>query len=91
MPDFSKKYPATLHINIDKGHRESKIGTRLSERYLSFLKDSKIKGVHFGTISEGAKRFFTKAGFDLLFESKRSYLRYYFKRDTPFYIFGKAL
>lgn len=90
-PDFSRQYPATLHINIDKDSRKHKIGTALVERYLNFLRENRISGVHFSVISESAKTFFTKLGFAILFEGKRSYLRYYLGKDIPCYVLGKRL
>lgn len=89
IPDFSKRYPATLHINIDKNFRGYKAGKSLMERYMSFLKENKIPGVHFGTISEEAKLFFTKLGFRMLFEGKRSYLQYAIGKIAPYFVFGK--
>ncbi|HOX54839.1 MAG: GNAT family N-acetyltransferase [Candidatus Omnitrophica bacterium] len=90
-PDFSRDYPATLHINIDDGFRGQRIGSRLIEKYMSFLRENSIPGVHFGTTSSGAKEFFLKEGFNILFEGKRSYFRYYSGSDIIFYIFGKNI
>jgi ribosomal protein S18 acetylase RimI-like enzyme len=90
-PDFSKDYPAMLHINIDKEFRGRSIGRRLVEQYLSFLKEEGLPGVHFGTLSQEAKIFFDKLGFKVLFEGRRSYLRSYLGRDVAFTIFGKRL
>ena len=90
-PDFSKKYPATLHINIDKAFRRQNIGKQLIEYYLKFLKEKNVSGVHFGVISESAKEFFIKLGFNILFRSKLSYLRYYLGKFIPYYILGNLL
>jgi ribosomal protein S18 acetylase RimI-like enzyme len=91
FPSFSRDYPATFHVNIDTEYRGQGVGSRLIENYLNYLKEEKIKGVHFGTMSESAKKFFLKLGFELLFETETIYLRYYFKRKLPYYIFGKKL
>ncbi|MBF0484332.1 MAG: GNAT family N-acetyltransferase [Candidatus Omnitrophica bacterium] len=91
MPDFSKDFPATLHINIDKAYRGQRIGERLIETYLNFLKEQKISAVHLGTFSEGAKTFFLKQGFNILFKSKRTYLKPYIDQEINFYILGKKL
>ncbi len=91
MPDFSKDFPATLHINIDNAYRGQRIGERLIETYLIFLKDEKIQRVHFGTFSERAKKFFLKMGFRVLFQSKRTYLKPYLGKEIDFYVFGKEL
>ena len=91
IPDFSRHYPATLHINVDKNFRRHKVGKSLMEHYMSFLTENRVQGVHFGTISEEAKLFFTKFGFQILFESKRSYLEYVIGKIAPYYIFGKEI
>jgi ribosomal protein S18 acetylase RimI-like enzyme len=90
-PDFSKKYPATLHINIDKAFRRQNIGKQLIEYYLKFLKEKNVSGVHFGVMSESAKEFFMKFNFNILFRSKLSYLRYYLGKFIPYYILGNLL
>ncbi|OGD17176.1 hypothetical protein A2V47_03565 [Candidatus Atribacteria bacterium RBG_19FT_COMBO_35_14] len=90
-PDFSKDYPATLHINIKKDYRGKKIGKGLIEYYLSYIYRQGIRGVHLGAISEGAKNFFLNCGFSILYQSKHSYLRYILKQDTPYYVLGKLL
>ncbi|MFH1768570.1 MAG: hypothetical protein ABH858_05375, partial [Candidatus Omnitrophota bacterium] len=90
-PDFSGEYPATLHINIDKNFRNRGLGSRLITMYLAYLKENMVKGVHFGTMSNGAKEFFLKSEFSILYETKRTWPRYYFKKDMPYYIFGKVL
>ncbi len=90
-PDFSKEFPAILHINLDKNFQGQAIGSKLIARFLQYLREESVSGVHFGTLSEGANIFFTKVGFDLLFQSKRSYLRTYIGKDLEFYVFGKKL
>lgn len=90
-PNFSREYPATLHVNIDERFRGQQVGSRLIAHYLNFLKINKIQGVHFGTLSEKAKDFFIKSGFSLLFEGRRSYLRDHLGKSVHFYIFGKKI
>ncbi len=89
MPDFSKSYPALLHINIDKPYRGLGAGEKLIDAYLNYLKTEGVTGVHFGTFSEQAKGFFLKMGFEIIFQSKRSYLKPYTGKDANFYIFGR--
>jgi GNAT superfamily N-acetyltransferase len=91
MPDFSKEFPAALHINIDKRYRRYGIGAKLLETYLLYLRKENIKGIHFGTFSGEAGRFFTRSGFTLLFQSKRSYLKPYIGKEVNFYVFGSKL
>lgn len=89
LPDFAEQYPATLHININQDYRGLKIGSRLIGSYLDFLKQRNIKGVHFGTMSEGAKNFFVNQGFAILHQGKRTYLKYLLNKDAPYYVLGK--
>ncbi|MFA7272057.1 MAG: hypothetical protein WC090_05030 [Candidatus Omnitrophota bacterium] len=90
-PDFSKEYPATLHINIQDGLRGSKIGAGLIDAYLGYLKGEGVRGVHFATMSERASNFFSKQRFDLLYRGKRSYFSYILHKGLPLYIYGKRL
>ena len=80
-----------MHINIDKAFRGRNIGRKLIEYYLKFLKEKNIPGVHFGVMSESAKDFFIKLGFNILFVRRRSYLKYYFGNYITYYIFGILL
>ena len=89
--DFTSEYPATLHINIDKDFHNSGIGRMLINKYLDFLKKEKVKGLHFGTTSEGARGFFTRMDFKLLLTKKRTYLRYKIGKEQVFYVFGKEV
>lgn len=89
--DFSKIYPATLHINIKEGFRRLGIGSRLISTYLDYLTKEKIPGVHFATMSDKASSFFTKQGFNLLYRSRRSYFRYILHKDISVYIYGRKL
>ena len=88
-PDFSRDYPATLHINLDKDLRRQDIGSRLISAYLEYLKKENIRGVHLCTMSDKAARFFSHQGFILLHQGKRSYFRHILKKDIPIYIYGK--
>lgn len=90
-PDFSGEYPAVLHINIDRDFRGQRVGSMLMERYMRFLAENSIKGVHCGTRAEDAREFFMRSGFGVLHKSKRSFLRYYFKTSLPYYILGKKI
>lgn len=90
-PDFSKDYPATLHINVSKEFRGQDIGSGLIDSYLSYLKEERVRGVHFATMSDSAANFFSGKGFKLLYTGKRSYFRNILHRDLPFYIYGMQL
>ena len=91
MPDFSKDYPATLHINITKAFRNSNIGSMLIAGYLDYLTKEDVKAAHLATMSDKAASFFGKSGFNLLYQGKRSYLRHVLNKDVPVYIYGKRL
>lgn len=91
MPDFYQSYPATLHINLEKGFRGLRIGSRLMNDYLDYLMGNKITGVHLATISEKASDFFRQQGFCLLHKGERSYFWHILKKNLPIYIYGKKL
>lgn len=88
---FDYTFPATFHLNVMEGYRGKGIGSGLVERNLSFLRGKGIRGVHIGTMSEQAKNFFVKLGFEVLYRSRRGYLKYILGYDTPYYILGKKL
>jgi len=91
MPDFSRVYPATLHINLQKEFRSLGIGSKLIGSYLEYLSGRGIAGVYLPTMSDKAAGFFRKIGFNLLYRGRRSYFRHILQRDVPLYIYGKKL
>lgn len=90
-PDFSQEYPATLHINIATEYRKQHIGSTMVEYFLDFLRKKGVRGIHFGVLSEEAKKFFLKLNFNLLYSGKYSFLRYLTGKNIPHYIMGKHL
>jgi len=90
-PDFSRDYPAALHININSGYRHRGIGAQLMLGFLDFLKTNGINGVHLATVSENAKGFFAKLGFTVLFEKRIGHLKYLTGKSIPYCVFGKKL
>ncbi len=90
-PDFSRDYPAALHVNIQKDYRNQGAGRLLIGAYLDYLVKEKIKGVHFATLSEKAARFYEKLGFILLYKRKRSYLQDILRNDIFCSVYGKKL
>ena len=80
-PDQSKAYPATFHINMRKDFRGTGIGSKLIGRYLSYLKELGIKGVHVSTLSDKAAGFFESNGFTPLHKTERSYFRHILGRN----------
>jgi len=91
MPDFSKDYPATLHINLKKDWRSQHIGARLMAVYLDYLRIEKVRGVCLATASSKAAEFFSQQGFILLHRGKRSYFRSILNSDIPIFIYGKKI
>jgi len=90
-PIFYHDYPAVLHVNIASGFRGQGIGTKLIAVYLDYLRNLKVKGVHFATLSDKAALFYEKLGFNLLYKKSRSYLRYVLHKDINCYVFGMKL
>ena len=91
VPDFSREYPATLHINIASEYRGKMIGSLLVNHFLQFLKEKKVKGIHFGVLSEKAKRFFLRLDFEIFFSGEYTFLRFISGETLPNYIMGKKL
>lgn len=90
-PDFSRDYPAVLHINIQKDYRRQGAGRVFIAAYLDYLVKEGVKGVHLATLSDEAARFYEKLGFILLYKAKRSYLQDILRKDIFCYIYGKKL
>lgn len=88
-PDFSKDFPAVLHVNIRENYRNQGLGSRLIELYLAYLKKEGVAGVHFSTLSDKAAHFYEKSGFSLLYKTKRSYFKNILHRDVVCYTYGK--
>lgn len=91
VPDFSQEYPATLHVNISPRYRGKMIGSLLVYHFLQILEKKQIKGIQFGVLSEKARGFFEKLGFEILFSGEYTFLRYLSGETLPHYIMGKKL
>ncbi|MBF0386773.1 MAG: GNAT family N-acetyltransferase [Candidatus Omnitrophica bacterium] len=90
-PDFSRDYPATLHINIALAVRGHGAGALLMRAYLEYLSQHGVVGVRMATMSEAAGRFFERQGFKLLYRSSRPYFHHILGVDVPLLIYGKRL
>ena len=90
-PDFSREYPAAMHINIQDGFRRSGVGSKLMAAYLAYLKEHHISGVRLATYSPAAGEFFKKAGFTLLFKKQRTYFKYILCSELNVYIYAQKL
>jgi ribosomal protein S18 acetylase RimI-like enzyme len=91
MPDFSDRYKATLHINLNRCFRGQRIGDQLMQRFEQYLKENKLEFVYASTLSEHAKDFFISRGFEVLFYRRRSYLKYRLGKNLNCYVLGKRL
>ncbi len=91
IPHFLDEYPATFHINVEEGFRGQKVGSRLIQRAHLLLKEKHVPGVQFSTMSDESTKFFLKMGFQIVYDSRRSFLRYAIGHDTPFHLFGMRL
>jgi len=89
VPDFTHEYPATLHVNIVSQFRGQNVGSFLVNHFLNFLKKERVPGVHFGVLSEKAKKFFLNLDFEVLFIGKYTFLNYLTEENLPHYIMGK--
>ena len=91
MPDFSREYPATLHLNLKEEYRGKGCGSKLISVFSDYLLRSGVPGVCLATMSEKGASFFEKQGFRLLHKGKRSYFRHVLDKDVPIYVYGKKL
>lgn len=91
MPDVTLHYPATFHINLDQDYRGKRIGEQLTQVFSQYLQAQRIPAVFVGTMSEKAKEFFEHNGFQVLYKTKRSYLRYFIGKDTAYFLLGKKI
>ncbi len=91
MPQLSKIYQATFHINILQGYRGQSLGHKLIVSFVEYLKKNNISSVYVSTLSEQAKDFFVKEGFEVVFYRRRSYLKYRLGRVINCYVFGRRL
>lgn len=88
VPDFNAMYPSAFHLNIKDGFRGQKIGSKLIMRAAQLIYERNVRGVQFSTMSDEPKEFFLNFGFHVIYESRRTFLRYALGHDTPFYLFG---
>lgn len=91
MPDFSPEFPSTFHINLDRAARGHAVGRKLVRHFEDFLKAKGIPGVHVRTMSEEAMEFFRRVGYEIIFQSRRSFLKYRLGRVFNYYVLGKRL
>lgn len=88
VPDFTDKYPSTFHINVRDGFRGQGVGSRLILSAVKLLQRSGVPGVQFSTMSGEPIHFFQSMGFHIIYQSRRTYLKYALGVETPFYLFG---
>lgn len=56
-------YPAHCHMNIAEGRRRGGAGSLLLARFLTYLEERSVPGIHVWTASGEGKAFFLKKGF----------------------------
>ncbi|MDD5730793.1 MAG: GNAT family N-acetyltransferase [Candidatus Omnitrophica bacterium] len=61
-------YPAHLHINIRKGFRGKRIGHRLVEKFMEYMKEKGVSGIHVSVAGNNllSQKFFEGLGFTQL-------------------------
>ncbi len=75
MDRFKREYPAHLHINIaDPGLRGKGVGWCLMKKYIDYLKEKGVRGVHLCTTSHNKQAipFYHRCGFELVFKTRFS-------------------
>ncbi|AEE97985.1 GNAT family N-acetyltransferase [Mahella australiensis] len=84
------RYPAHLHINVLEEYRSSGIGSRMMSRYIDYLHERRVLGVHLHTSSwnEAAIGLYKKFGFNEI-GKKESHL-YDYITPRPFYLITMA-
>jgi len=92
---ISEYYPAHLHINVHPKFRGRGVGSWLIRTFESYVRSSGLKGVHARVRgdNEQGRRFFERAGYTLLQESKPITIWYRDGRlkQTRLAIYGKRL
>lgn len=91
MADFSRVYPATLHINLSEGFRGKGAGAGLMSAFMDYLIRGGVKGVRLATYSASAAGFFRKSGFEFLCGKKRSYFSHLSPDSVEVMVFGRKL
>ncbi len=90
-PNLTREYPSTFHINVEQDLRGKKVGSQLIERALSLLREKSVPGVQFSAMTDEARDFFVRQGFQVIYSSRRSFLRYALGHDTAFHLLVKKL
>lgn len=88
--DFLRDYPAGLHINLSEGARGSGLGAGLIQQFCAYASGRGVKGVHCGTMSEEARAFFEKQGFQVIWQGRRSYLDDVLNGQYVYYVLGRS-
>jgi GNAT superfamily N-acetyltransferase len=65
-PDFLKRYPAHLHINLLSGYQGKGLGKRLMEVFEDRMRIIDVRGIHLITSTENRKAvpFYKKLGYE---------------------------
>lgn len=76
IKDYVKDYPAHLHIDLLPECQGQGYGRKLVEALVEHLKEKKIKGLmlHVSRDNEGARKFYKKCGFQVLYTKGKDVL-----------------
>ena len=76
IKDYTNKYPAHLHIDLLPECQGQGYGRKLIEMLVKHLKEQKINGLmlHVSMHNEGARAFYKKCGFQVLYADKNDVL-----------------
>ena len=76
IKDYVKEYPAHLHIDLLPECQGKGYGRKLIETLIGCLREKEIKGLmlHVSMENEGARAFYAKCGFKVLYADKHDVL-----------------
>ncbi|GFP21014.1 hypothetical protein HKBW3S06_00240 [Candidatus Hakubella thermalkaliphila] len=88
-----ERYPAHLHINVTARFRGMGAGKGLMSRYLTWLRENSIPGVHVETTTRNAVAvdFFKQFGFQLLEARTITFWHGFVEGEVKLLLFGKRL
>lgn len=90
-PRFHRDYPAELHVNLAATARRRGIGRRLVAAFAEYARTHGAAGIQVSVLSDPARAFFAAQGFEVLFETQRTFLQNTPDEKAPWYIMGKKL
>ena len=88
-----KRYPAHLHINVAARFRGMRVGKGLMSRYLTWLRENSVPGVHLETTTRNvvAADLFKQFGFQLLEVRTITFWRGFIEGEVKLLLFGRII